>query len=197
MNDSIIQFNNGISRIRDLNATIKQVDKLTTNLIDVSDLYRAQIVLVVSTLDHFIHSFVLEEMLEIFNARRDATNSFNEYPIPISIAQSGRPTSNTIASHIRQKHSWLTFHDPIKIADALRLISDKKVWEEVAPSFHISAGDLKIKLKLVVDRRNKIAHEADMDPSYPGRKWPIDGQMLSDTINFISELGKEIYIKIK
>lgn len=197
MSDSKTQFDSGITSIRDLTATIKQIDGLTTNLLDLSDLYRSQIVLVVSALDHFIHSFVLEEMLEIYSGRRSTTNSFNDYPIPISSVQTGRPSMSTIASHIRQKHSWLTFQDPIKIADALRLISDKKVWEEVAPHFRISAGDLKTKLKLIVDRRNKIAHEADMDPSFPGRKWPISEQIVTETVDFISELASEIYRKIR
>ena len=31
----------------------------------------------------------------------------------------------------------------------------------------MAAADAKVRLELIVDRRNKIAHEADMDPTNP------------------------------
>lgn len=197
MNNSIKQFNNSIQNIRDLTSTIERLDNITTNLVDLSDLYRSQIVLVISSLDHFIHEFVLEEMLEIYNGRRNATNSFNAFTVPISSFLHFRPTDSFIASHIRQKNSWLSFQDPDKIADAIRHISDKKIWEEVSPGFRLSAGDIKTKLKLVVDRRNKIAHEADIDPSFPDRKWPISITDVRETIDFIEKLANELYRKVK
>jgi hypothetical protein len=197
MNNSIKQFNNSIQNIRDLTSTIERLDNITTNLVDFSDLYRSQIVLVISSLDHFIHEFVLEEMLEIYNGRRNATNSFNAFTVPISSFLQFRPTDSFIASHIRQKNSWLSFQDPDKIADAIRHISDKKIWEEVSPEFRLNAGDIKTKLKLVVDRRNKIAHEADIDPSFPSRKWPISITDVRETIDFIEKLANELYRKVK
>lgn len=72
-----------------------------------------------------------------------------------------------------------------------------KLWEEIAPRFSLNAGDLKAKLKLVVDRRNKIAHESDFDPSNPGVKWPISSSDVRDVIDFIEKLVLEIYAKIK
>lgn len=50
-----------------------------------------------------------------------------------------------------------------------------------------SAKDIKDRLDLIVDRRNKIAHEADIDPSYPDTRWPIDEQLVSDTVGFIEQ----------
>lgn len=197
MNNSIKQFNSSIQNIRDLTSTIEQLDIITTNLVDLSDLYRSQIVLVISSLDHFIHEFVLEEMLEIYNGRRNTTNSFNTFTVPISSFLQIRPTDSFIASHIRQKNSWLSFQDPDKIADAIRYISDKKIWEEVSLGFRLNAGDIKTKLKLVVDRRNKIAHEADIDPSFPDRKWPISINDVRETTDFIEKLANELYRTVK
>jgi hypothetical protein len=197
MNISITQFNKTVGQIKDLTATIRQIDILTTNLIDLTDLYRSQVVLIVSSLDHFIHEFVLEEMLQIYNGRRTPTTSYNTFSIPVSSVEHGKPSDAYIASYIRQKHSWLSFQEPDKIADAIRLISTKKVWEQVSGHFHLTAGDLKSKLKLVVDRRNKIAHESDMDPSYPDRKWPIDIDIVNEIVDFIEQLVNEIYVKMK
>ena len=197
MTNSINQFNTSVQSIKDLTSTVEHLDSLTTNLLDLSDLYRSQIVLIVSSLDHFIHEFVLDQMMEIYNGRRFPTNSFQNFQIPISSILNTRPSDSIVASHIRQKHSWLSFQDPDKIADAIRLISDKKLWEEVSPAFRLGAGDLKTKLKLIIDRRNKIAHEADIDPSFPGRKWPISITDVRETVDFIENLVNEIYAKIK
>ena len=197
MNNSVTQFIARVQEIKDLTSTIVQIDGMTTKALDISDLYRSQIVLIISALDHFIHEFVLEEMIETYNGRRLASPAFSRFLIPISTIQGSIPSDNIISSDIRQKHSWLSFQDPDKIADAIRLISDLKLWEEVSTSFGLSTGDLKSKLKLVVDRRNKIAHEADLDPSNPGVKWPISSADVRDVIEFIEKLVVEIYNKIK
>lgn len=197
MNNSIIHFNRRIQEIKDLTSTIDQIDGMTTNALDISDLYRSQIVLTVSALDQFIHEFVLEEMMETYNGRRIPSSTFNRFPIPISTVQGTVPSNNVISSHIRQKHSWLSFQDPDKIADAIRLISDLKLWEELSPRFCLSAGDLKAKLKLIIDRRNKIAHESDLDPSNPGVKWPISTTTVRDVVDFIEKVTNEVYTKIK
>lgn len=55
------------------------------------------------------------------------------------------------------------------------------------------AKDVKARLKLIVDRRNKIAHEADLDPTSPGFRWRIDGPMVKDAVDFIEHLGDAIY----
>lgn len=197
MSSSILHFKNRIQELKDLTSTIDQIDGMTTRALDITDLYRSQIVLAISSLDHFIHEFVLEEMIEIYNGTRAASSGYNRFSIPISTVQSSRPPDNIISSHIREKHSWLSFQDPDKIADAIRLISEKKLWEEVAPSFGLSPGDLKAKLKLVVDRRNKIAHESDLDPTNPGVKWSISSTDVRDVILFTEKLVTAIYDKIK
>ena len=66
-----------------------------------------------------------------------------------------------------------SFQQPDKIADAIRLFSDVKLWQQVALELAIPEQDVKARLKLIVDRRNKIAHEADVDPSFPNMRWPI------------------------
>ncbi|MDE5122675.1 MAG: hypothetical protein O4965_22525 [Trichodesmium sp. St19_bin1] len=46
----------------------------------------------------------------------------------------------------------------------------------------------------MVERRNKIAHEADIDPSYNiGERWPIDEDMVNDAVNFIEGVVHSIH----
>ncbi len=95
---------------------------------------------------------------------------------------------SSIEADIREQHSYLSFQQPDKIADAVRLIAELKLWDEVASLMGSTAKDVKDQVVLIVDRRNKIAHEADLDPTYPNTRWPINGQDIEDTISFLKEV---------
>jgi hypothetical protein len=57
-----------------------------------------------------------------------------------------------------------------------------------------SARDIKQQLSLIVDRRNKIAHEADIDPTLNlGDRWYIDEAMVNDAVNFIEQVVESIH----
>lgn len=195
MNNAYLQFKTNIQAIKDLKNTIDHINKITTTAVDISDLYRSQIVLVVSALDHFIHEYVMNGMIEAYNGNRPATPSFLKFQLPLSsiynLATS--PNSVVVKDIIRERHSWVSFQDPDKIADAIRLISEKKVWEDIGLAMHTDAKEVKTRLKLIVDRRNKIAHEADMNPTYPGTKWPISSIDIDESIDFIVKLVDNLY----
>ncbi len=86
------------------------------------------------------------------------------------------------------------FQQADKIADAIRYISGKKLWDEVAIQMNKSAKDIKQQLNSIVDRRNKIAHEADIDPTFNiGDRWNIDELLVGDAIDFIEILVESIH----
>ena len=66
-------------------------------------------------------------------------------------------------------------------------------WTSVGVVMSLDAEQVKAQLKLVVDRRNKIAHEADIDPSYPGVRWPINEQDTESAVSFIERVGEAIH----
>jgi hypothetical protein len=105
MHNAIQQFRANLLSARELGKLAVAVTKITTTAIDVTDMWRAQIVLGVSALDYLIHELT----------------------------------------------------------------------------------------RICIDRRNKIAHEADMDPTNPGFRWPIDFQMASDALNEIERVGEAIF----
>ncbi|MEL0591837.1 MAG: HEPN domain-containing protein [Planktothrix rubescens PR222] len=95
---------------------------------------------------------------------------------------------------IREQLSYKTFQEPDKIAEAIRLISDKKLWDEVATRIGRSTPDIKAELSANVGRRNKIAHEADINPTYNiGQRWPIDENQVNDAVNFIEQVVESIH----
>jgi len=138
-------------------------------------------------------------MLEVFDGNRPATNAFLRFQVSMDSAMSGftRPSGNAwFESEIREKHGYLAFQQPDKIADAVRLFSPCNLWPSLASHLGEPASDIKTRLKLIVDRRNKIAHEADLDPSYPGARWPISSRDANNTVDFISELCEAIHIVV-
>ena len=99
-----------------------------------------------------------------------------------------------LENEIRETLGYQSFQQPDKIAYAIRLISDKKLWQEVANNMNKSAKDIKQQLTLIVDRRNKIAHEADIDPTYNiGNRWPIDEILVNETVDFIEAPVENIH----
>ncbi len=99
-----------------------------------------------------------------------------------------------LESEIRERLGYQSFQQADKIAEAIRYISDKKLWDEVAIQMTKSAKDIKQQLNSIVDRRNKIAHEADIDPTFSiGSRWNIDELLVGDAVDFIERLVKSIH----
>jgi hypothetical protein len=51
-----------------------------------------------------------------------------------------------------------------------------------------AAADLKKKLSIIVDRRNKIVHEGDLQRIVPRTPWPISRTDLADVAAFIGSI---------
>jgi hypothetical protein len=99
-----------------------------------------------------------------------------------------------LENEIRERLGYQSFQQADKIADAIRYISDKKLWDEVAIQMAKSAKDVKQQLNSIVDRRNKIAHEADIDPTFNiGSRWNIDEVLVGDAVDFIEKLVESIH----
>lgn len=192
---AIEAFRASILRVVQLGGLHDAILSLTTKALDPSDILRAQVVLGVSALDYYIHEITVLGMVEVFNGRRPATAAFRKYRISMDsvIASTTNTGTGWFESDVRERHSFSTFQQPDKIADAIRHFSEVKLWMEVGKIMATPEADVKTRLKLIVDRRNKIAHEADLDPSYPGVYWPIIKHDVDGSLQFISRLGESIH----
>jgi len=177
MKAAIEQFRTNIERVRNLGAIYQVLEAQTTEILDLSDILRSELVLAVSALDYYIHEVVRLGILEAYHGRRTQTSACLRFRVTLGSALQGISTPASdgwLEDQITNAHSYQSFQDPDKIADAIRLISDAELWNVVANYLGMSSQYVRQKLKLVVNRRNQIAHEADMDPSYGGRPWPIN-----------------------
>lgn len=68
------------------------------------------------------------------------------------------------------------------------------MWDEVEKQMNKPAKGIKQQLNSIVDRRNKIAHEADIDPTFNiGSRWNIDELLVGDAVNFIETIVESIH----
>lgn len=203
MKAAIDQFRVNISRARNLGAVYKAINAQTTGALDLSDILRAELVMGVSALDQYIHELTRLGMLDSYYGRRVKTSAFSRFQVPLESALQGisLAVQNNIVplgadwleEQIRIRHGYQSFQQPDKIAEAIRLISDVSLWQEVAIILGMSQQDCKRQLQLIVERRNRIAHESDIDISAPNALWPIDENMVDDVILFIERVAEAIY----
>ena len=196
MQVAIDQFRVNLARVRNLGGIYNTLNAQTTAVIDCSDILRSELVMAVSVLDYYIHEIVRLGMLEVYRGTRPETSAFLRFQVSLeSVRQAVRaPTSDDwLENEIRERHGWRSFQQADHIAEAIRLISAIKLWEQVSNCLGMPAQDVRQQLNLIVDRRNKIVHEADMDPTPYNTQWPIDEVLVDDAINFIEQIAETIH----
>lgn len=199
MQAAIDQFRSNIQHVRNLHSLYTYFSTATTAALDLSDLLRAQIVLTVSALDHYVHELTRMGMIEVFELKRPTTPAFLRFQVTLDGAINGIQTpasSGWLDGEIRTKHGYASFQQEDRIADAIRLISSVQLWNEVSARLGIPAADIKNHLRLIVDRRNKIAHEADIDPSFPGSRWPITSADATNATDFVERVCETIHLVV-
>ncbi|WP_083325624.1 HEPN domain-containing protein [Hymenobacter coccineus] len=189
------QFKANSQRVKDLNGLHNTLGSITTQALDLSDILRAEVVLIVSAFDYYIHDVVRYNIVETFQGRRSESKNFKLIQLrmeSVKVALANPSSTGWLADEIYMQHSWKTFQHPDNVANALRLITDKKIWEEVATSLGQPVKSVKNRFELIVERRNKIAHEADADITLPTRKLPIDETMVKEIIDFIETVIEKL-----
>jgi hypothetical protein len=198
MNQAFSQFLINIEEVRKMHLISTSLNVPTSSIVDTSSILRACIVLSVSAIDHLIHELTLIGMREIFNCTRPVTPRYNSFNISLGFMRdiTATPPLVTFESEIRKNLGWQTFQRPDKIKDAIALFNSLQLWQQVALTMVDSEENIKNQLNLIVDRRNMIAHEADIEPVFKTKR-PISDIDVSETINFIEKLGTTIYNLVK
>lgn len=176
-----------------------------TGALPVDELLRAEWVARVSALDLYVHELVAQRMVMSFEGALPRTDQLQAFHLPletidrIRTAPSLSAASSAFDLEIREQLSYVTYQDPDKIAEGVRLCSKVELWNSVA--VHQGAtpaqkGDeakkIKRQLRAIVDRRNKIAHEGDLQPTLPVTPWPIAQSDLVLVSTFLEGLVRSI-----
>lgn len=182
------------TRVRTLISIHEAIRSMTTSAVETSDILRAGHVLAVSALDSYVHDTVRTAFMEIYDGYRPPVPGYHRFRVSLGnfTGHGALATARSnIETDIREQHGYLAFQHPDKIADAVRCVSEVRVWEEVATCLGTSAKAVKDRLILIVDRRNKIAHEADIDPTY-GALWPVKKNDVIGVIDFLDQVASSI-----
>lgn len=196
---ALSRFEQNLGRASEMIDLEQSVGRITTSAVDLSDLLRSALVAGVSALDFFVHEYVREGMLNIYTGSRPPTDAYNAFVVPMSavnIAISSPGNTVWFDEVVREAHGWKSFQHPDKIKAAVRLISTKELWHEVSDELSSDVPTVKSELVAIVDRRNKIAHEADMDPTYPGTLWPINEPLVRHALAFLGAIARAIDSRI-
>lgn len=201
MLDILEQFRENIRRVQAFGRLYDVLSQQTTPALDLTDLLRSQIVMVVSALDHYVHEITRIGMLEVYSGKRPQTPAFLRFQITMEATLQGIAAvpgnDGWLDEEIRKKHGYLAFQHPDRIADAIRLFSFCTLWISVAAELNLEVEDVKTELQLIVNRRNQIAHEADLDSRTPGgNRFMISPSDTERIINFIQNIGEAIYVVV-
>lgn len=176
-----------------------------TGALSADELLRSEWVARVSALDLFVHELVTQKMVEIFEGRRPICPGYGRFSCSAETIQRVRNSTSasdaTSAFHldIKSKLVRITYQFPEDIADGIRMISSCELWNEIAirrgatvATKSVIAKGLKKDLSLVVERRNKIAHEGDLLPTTPRIPWPINRLDVDFAAQLICDLVRDI-----
>jgi hypothetical protein len=150
------------------------------------ELLRAEWAMRVSALDLYVHEVVSQNLLKIFAGTRPSCTGFAKLQIAsttlmtIHVKGAGIDSNNAFDLEVRSRLSRVTYQFPDDIADGIRMVSPIELWAEivkhhgsVGPAVKADAAALKGELTQIVNRRNKIVHEGDLQPGIPRVPWPI------------------------
>lgn len=174
------------ARCDQLNAMHGYLAGQLTAALQPDELLRAEWVGRVSALDLYVHELVAQRMRATFDGAIAVATGFGRFAIPndvlmrIRMATNSADASAAFDLEVRTRLGFSTYQDPDKIADGVRLVSNCELWNEVAMKLGATEATksaraklLKRSLSLIVERRNKIAHEGDLQPGVPRDPWPI------------------------
>ncbi len=177
------------------------VAKSATAVLDVDELLRAEWAIRVSALDLYVHELVAQNLLSTFQGSRAQSQTVNKLRLSadavlrIQNSTTDAARNGAFDLEVRTQLGRSTFQYPDDIADGVRLISDVKLWNEVAlhlgstpASLSNDTRAIKQKLSAIISRRNKIVHEGDLQPGFPRTPWPISRADLDDVRDTIQRI---------
>lgn len=201
MTTAKVVFDNAWGRCDILTATHAYTSRNMTSVFESDEILRAEWVARISALDLYIHELISQGMLAIFQNTRAITPNFEKFSLPFKVSnlinnnlQNPTSADSIFDLEVRRQLGFQTFQNSKSLSDGIRLISTKELWKEIAlhqgatQKLENEAKALKLQLDVLVDRRNKIAHEGDMQPLTPRCPWPISSNDLVTVRDFISKL---------
>jgi hypothetical protein len=195
MRNALNTFNRNMDSIKTLHAIHEQFVKIYTAL-DLSEILRAEYVLIVSAFDCFLHDIVQNYMHHITFEIDDTAlipNEYRKFKMPLdtlkSILEASDETKKQILhAALKKSLSEFSFESSKTVESAMSYIGVNKVWTKIAGLLGGGAEDIKKQLDMIIFRRNCIAHQADIANYTDESKQLIEREDVDEVINFIERI---------
>lgn len=163
MNNAKYDFENNICSINNSVLIYKYLKSNAKNL-DSTILLRSQFMLIVSAFDTYVHLVIINKIIEKYFSE-NSTIDIN-INIPLSLVYRMKNSSidmqmELLENYLAKKLSKDSFQSPKSVEYAYSLLQIDHLWSKLSVKLNMRAEDIKNKLSLIVNRRNKIAHESD------------------------------------
>lgn len=185
-------FDHAIARAKEMGVLYGALTALRSTPSN-ADALRAAWIQAVSSFDYFVHEiFWIEAVHRFANALPTRNIS-----VPMEVYSISDPAIRLaqLEATIRNQNSHKAFVAPDKVAEALSCFCENP-WEKIGEEYNKGRAkeeklkSIKTQLRNIWQRRNKIAHEADINPDLAGVSlWPMYPEDTEYAIQFISDLG--------
>jgi hypothetical protein len=196
-------FMTNLSYARRMVETGRMLTPFQSPTIDIDDFYRAAWVQAVAAIDHWFHEEVLRRVAEL--AARDSPDMphrLRVYELPLHRVEAVRRGDvglpEAVVEHLREKLAPQALQHPGKISEVLKLVTEKKVWFEAAGWVNeaffqgrttLNERTLRSRYLEITQRRNKIAHDADLIDGDLKQRRPISEAEVTDAIDWIERIA--------
>lgn len=190
-------WDTNLQNIKRMHWLHEQLVKIVSAM-DISDILRSEYVLIVSAFDCYIHDVVLQGMSDMFFGNKTECKGYTDFCIPMSTVKELLTTpdvslrASIYNASVKKILSKDSYQSPNSVEYALSMVNIKKIWSKIGEKIGMSTEDVKTKLGLIILRRNKIAHEADIENLVSMEKAEIERTDVEDVIAFLNNLVLEI-----
>lgn len=182
----LLRFNLSISQVEELLLIYNYLQAVPATQVT-DNILRAALTMIVSAIDTCIHELMVNAIM--FEMKENKSifkiNNIN-VEISISREQNQEDRLRLIESALRRQFAKEAFQSSRQIESALATIGISKIWRTLSATIGNSPEAIKLKLDLLVRRRNQIVHEGDLDHLHNLRD--IGRQDIENALNFAREL---------
>jgi hypothetical protein len=201
MHNALNLFRKNIEEAESLTPVYEYLERSLSTPLSFDDLLRAQIVYSVSAFDKLMHDLIRIGMVEIFMGNRPTTPQYLAETITIStysdlISATFLPKELVFEQAIVRKLKTVSYQTPDNVAKGLSYIwNEPQKWQKIAINMTMDTETVKTELKLIVDQRNRIVHEADINP-LTNQKYSITKSDSQSVTDFLQKAGEAIYMLV-
>lgn len=198
-------FEDNIGYARGLIEGGRSLERLQVSVLDPADLYRAAWTQSVSALDHWLHAEIYARTPGIVNTvggRRPQMLKKVKLSFEVieQIHHQGLSLSDAFRTQIAEEIGRASFHQIRDLVRGMQYLvpsTADEVQVRLAAALNVADGDpvppwspkaIEARHRTVLDRRNSIAHEADLDPRTGARR-ALDGREAAGAVSWIDQLG--------